>query len=167
MVYRIKEKFWSWGNKFTITDQDGNAYFYVDGKAFSWGDKLSFQDVDRRELAFISQKLMSFMPRYQILVDGQVYAEIKKEWSWFKKKFTLDVPGPNDYTVEGSFWEHEFTFMRGGQRVASVSKNFWGWTDTYGVDIVDGEDEVSILCTCIVIDQVLHDDGGAAAAGGV
>ena len=158
MIYCIKEKFWSWGDKFSITDVDGNLAFYVDGKAFSWGDKLSFQDGHGRELAFIRQKLMSLKPRYEILVGGQRFAEVVKEWSWFKKRFTLDVPGPNDYSIEGSFWEHEFTFERQGRRVARVSKRFWGWRDRYGVDIVEGEDVVSILCTCIVIDQVLHDD---------
>ena len=158
MVYRIREKFWSWGNDFNITDQDGNEVYQVDGKAFSWGDKLSFQDMNGRELAFISQKLLSFKPRYEIMRNGSLFAEVVKEWSWFKKKFTLDVPGPNDYTIEGSFWQHEFTFSRSEGVVATVSKDYWGWTDAYGVNIVDGEDDVSILCACIVIDQVLHDN---------
>jgi uncharacterized protein YxjI len=157
MIYRIKEKFWSWGNDFTITDENEVDQFLVDGKAFSWGDKLSFQDMNGKELAFISQKMLSFKPRYEIIIDGSAFAEVVKEWSWFKRKFTLDVPGPNDYEIEGSFWEHEFEFTRSGQRVASVSKNYWGWTDSYGVNVTEGEDDVSILCTCIVIDQVLHD----------
>ncbi|MCH2182467.1 MAG: LURP-one-related family protein [Mariniblastus sp.] len=158
MIYRIKEKFWSWGNDFTITDQLGAPQFLIDGQAFSWGDKLSFQDMQGNELAFISQKLFSFQPRYQILVNGNLFAEVVKEFTWFKKKFTLDVPGPNDYEIDGSFWEHEFEFRRSGRRVASVSKSYWDWTDSYGVDIIEDEDEVSILCACIVIDQVLHDD---------
>ena len=74
-----------------------------------------------------------------------------------QQKFSLDVPGPNDYEIDGSFWQHEFEFTRSGRRVASVSKEYWKWTDSYGVNIVDGEDDVSILCACIVIDQVLHD----------
>ena len=157
VIYRIKEKFWSWGNDFTITDERGNDRFLIDGQAFSWGDKLSFQDLQGTELAFISQKLLSFKPCYQILVKGSVFAEVVKEFSWFQQKFTLDVPGPNDYEINGSFWQHEFEFTRSGRRVASVSKKHWDWTDSYGVDIVDGEDDVSILCACIVIDQVLHD----------
>ena len=48
-------------------------------------------------------------------------------------------------------------FLRAGREVASISKSRWAWTDSYGVEIIDGEDEISILCTCIVIDQVLHD----------
>ena len=158
MIYRIKEKFWSWGNDFSTTDQNGNEKFRIDGKAISWGNKLSFQDIHGRELAFISQKLMSLKPRYQILINGTLFAEVIKEFSWFKQKFTLDVPGPNDYEIDGSFWEHEFRFTRTGRTVATISKKVWSWTDSYGVDIAEGEDEVAILCACIVIDQVLHDN---------
>lgn len=158
MTYRIKEAFWSWGNDFAITDEHGTPVYQVDGAAFSWGDNLSFQDMQGRELAQIKQKLLSFKPRYEIIIDGKPFAEVVKEWSWFKQRFTLDVPGPNDYGITGSFWQHEFTFERSGRTVAEVSKNYWGWTDSYGVNIVEGEDVIAILCSCIVIDQVLHDD---------
>lgn len=42
---------------------------------------------------------------------------------------------------------------------ARVGKAYWSWTDSYGVEIAAGEDEVLILCACIVIDQVLFDEG--------
>ena len=57
MIYRVKEKFWSLGNNFTITDEAGLNCYRVTGKAFSWGDKLSFQDMEGKELAFIKQKI--------------------------------------------------------------------------------------------------------------
>lgn len=156
MIYRIREKFWSWGNDFSIKDAEGNDCFYVSGKVFSWGDNLSFQDNNRNELAQIKQKLMSWKPRYQVFIDGELYAEIIKEWSWFNKNFTLDVPGPNDYSIKGSFWSHEFEFMRGGRVVAQVSKKLWSWTDSYGIKILEEDNHVPILITCIVIDQVLY-----------
>ena len=56
VIYRIKEKFWSWGDNFSITDAGGQAAFYVKEKVFSGGDQLSFQDVNGNELAFISQR---------------------------------------------------------------------------------------------------------------
>lgn len=158
MRYAIKEKFWAWGDDFHIYDEHKNPVYFVDGQAFSWGDKLSFQDMQQNELAFIQQKMLTWMPKYEILRNGQVFAEVVKEFSWFSKTFTLDVPGPNDYSIEGRFWQHEYTFTRGSRVVATVSKAFWSWTDTYGVEIVDGEDDVAILCTAIVIDQVLHDE---------
>jgi uncharacterized protein YxjI len=48
--------------------------------------------------------------------------------------------------------------VRSGRRVAQVSKAFFSWSDTYGIEIVDGEDDVAIPCAAIVIDQVLHDE---------
>jgi uncharacterized protein YxjI len=158
MIYRIKEKFWGFGDTFNITNKNGDNCFVVKGKAFSWGNKLSFQDVSGKELAFISQKILSFRPRYRIYIDGNLFAEVNKEFSWFSKKFLLDVPGPNDYSIDGSFWKHDYTFTRRSRAVATVSKDFWGWTDSYGVEVEEGEDVVSILCACIVIDQVLADD---------
>ncbi len=54
MIYCIKEKFWGFGDNFTITDVDGNPVLLVKGAAFSWGDQLSVQDMDGNELAYIS-----------------------------------------------------------------------------------------------------------------
>ncbi|WP_309387848.1 LURP-one-related/scramblase family protein [Cerasicoccus frondis] len=153
----MKEKFWSLSDDFSIQDSLGQPIYFVKGRAFSWGDKLSFQDLQGNELAFISQKLLSFKPRFEIYRNGALFAEVTKEFSWFKKEFFLDVPGPNDYSINGSFWQKDYVFERSGQNVAHVSRDFFSWTDTYGVDIVDGEDDVAILCAVIVIDQVLHD----------
>ena len=158
MRYLMKEKFWGFGDDFAIQDANGNDVFFVDGKAFTLGDKLSFQDMAGNELAFISQKLLSLKKRYDIYRNGNLFAEVLKEWSFFKDKFTVDVPGPNDYAVTGSFWDHEYAFERQGRTVAQVSKSYFNWTDTYGIDIVDGEDDVTILATAVVIDLVCHAD---------
>ena len=114
--------------------------------------------MDGVELAFISQKMLSFLPRYEIYREGELFATLAKEFSWFKKKFSLDVPGPNDYEITGSFWLHDYEFKRRGAVVAVVSKAVWTWSDTYGVDIADGEPEIPILCAALAIDQILHDE---------
>ena len=158
LIYRIKEKFWSIGDDFVISDQNGNPQYLVEGEAFSWGDNLSFQDSRGHELAVIKQEILSFRPSYQILIDGKIFAKVEKKFNWFKKEFELDVPGPNDYEIHGRFWKHEYVFRRANAPVATISKDFWGWSDSYGVEIKQGEDSVSILCACIVIDQVLEDE---------
>jgi len=155
MLYQIKENFWTLGNTFAITDRDGKTCFEVRGTAFSWGDKLSFQDPSGQELAYISQRLMSLRPIYDISVNGMPFAQITKDYSWFNKRFVLDIPGPNDYMIDGSFLLHDYIFTRYEKTVATVSKRLGEWTDCYGVEIVDDEDDISILCACIVIDQVV------------
>lgn len=157
MRYVIKEEFWSFGDDFYIYDENQKPVFFVDGEAFSWGSKLSFQDLEGRELAYISQKMLSWKPKFEIYRDGTLFAEVTKEWSWFKQSFTLDVPGPNDFAIEGAFWKHDYHFSRREGVVATVSKELFSWSDTYGIEIAEGQDDVAILCAAIVIDQVLHD----------
>ncbi|MFT4539503.1 MAG: hypothetical protein ACI841_001951 [Planctomycetota bacterium] len=158
MRYRMRQKLLSWGNDFTIQDQDGNDVFFVDGKVFSIGDKLSFQDMDGTELLFIEQKVFSWGPSYELQQGGSVVATVKKElFTFFKDKFEVDIPGPNDYHVEGNIFDYEFTFTRTrGDLAARVSKKFFSFSDSYGVDVVDGEDDLLILATAVIIDQVCH-----------
>lgn len=111
------------------------------------------------ELAFIKQKLLSRGPTYEIHRDGQLYAVVRKElFTLFRCRFTVDVPGPDDLEAEGDFMDHEYAFTRSRSTVAGVSKRWFSWTDTYGVDIAEGEDDVLILASTVVIDMACHGD---------
>ena len=68
------------------------------------------------------------------------------------------MPGPDDLEARGSFTDHEYEFTRGGGAVAEVSKRWFSWTDTYGVDIARGQDDVLILASTVVIDLCCHGD---------
>lgn len=159
MRYVMKQKFWSWGDDFTIRDEQGADVFRVDGRAFSWGDKLSFQDTRGNELAFISQKLLSWGPTYEISQGGAVVAVVKKElFTFLNCRFSVDVPGPDDLRASGDFLDHEYRFERGERAVAEVSKRWFSWTDTYGINIADRENDVLILASAVVIDLVCHQE---------
>lgn len=156
--YVMKQKIWTLGEKFIIKDETKTPVFYVKGKVFSFGDKLSFRDTSGRELAFISQKVLSFRPRYKIYRHKKLIAKVVKKLVLFKDSYIVDTPGPDDYKVTGNFWNYEYTFTRNGRKVAVVSKKFFSWSDTYGIAIVQGEDDILILATAVVIDMVSHGD---------
>ena len=159
MRYVMKQKFWSWGDDFIIRDQDGRDTFLVDGRAFSWGQKLSFQNMDGSEVAFIRQKLLAWGPTYEIESGGRLAAVVKKQlFTLFRCKFTVDVPGPDDLEAHGNFLDHEYSFERDGRAVATVSKQWFSWTDTYGVEVADEADAVLVLASAVVIDLVCHQD---------
>ncbi|WP_304943498.1 LURP-one-related family protein [Vallitalea guaymasensis] len=48
--------------------------------------------------------------------------------------------------------------MKNGNIVATVSKEFFSFSDTYGVDVNDNEDYGFIIALVIVIDQIIHDN---------
>jgi uncharacterized protein YxjI len=158
MRYLMNQQLFSLGGTFHVKDEHGRDVFVVRGKPFSFGHQLTLSDAAGKELAFIRQKLLSWGPTYEIYRDGQLFAVVKKElFSFFKHVFTVDVPGPDDLVAEGDFWELEFAFSRGGRTVASVSRQWFSWADTYGVDVAGGEDDVLILASVIVIDMVRSD----------
>ena len=161
MRYVLKQKLFSWGDDFYIRDEDERDVYFVDGKAFTIGDQLSFQDLEGNELAYIKQKVLSLGKTFEITRGGELMAVVKKElFAFIHHRFNVDVPGPDDLEAKGSFTDHEYTFTRHGRIAATVSKRWFRWTDTYGVEIAEGEDPVLILACAVVIDQACHPDDG-------
>jgi uncharacterized protein YxjI len=70
----------------------------------------------------------------------------------FRDKFTIDVPGPDDLEMTGSLLDHDYTVRRGNTTVATVSKQWLTFRDTYGVDIAEGEDDLLILASVLALD---------------
>lgn len=156
--YVMKQDWFSFGDDYTIRDEAGRDAYRVDGKVFSFGDQLTLEDTAGREILFIDQKLLSWGPTYEIWRDGARAAVVKKSvFTLFRCEFTVDVPGPNDLLAEGDFWEHEYEFTRHGRTIAAVSKRWFSWTDTYGIDVAPGENAPLILASAVVIDLCCHD----------
>jgi len=160
MRYILKQKLLSWGDDFFIRDENERDVYFVDGKALSIGDQLSFQDLEGNELAFIKQKVLAWGRTYELYRNGVVVAVVKKElFAPFHHTFYVDVPGPDDLKAEGNFLDREYTFTRGDKTVATVSKQWFTFADTYGVDIEDGEDDILILASAVIVDMSCHGDG--------
>ncbi len=158
MRYQLKQDLLAFGDDFTIKDEDGRHVYTVDGKAFTLlREKLAFKDPAGKELAFIRERLIALTPSYEILRNGQLAAVVKKDLiNVFRCGFTVDVPGPDDLEATGSLLDHDYTFKRGSKVVATVSKKWFRLTDTYGVEIAEGEDPVLILASAVVIDLICH-----------
>ena len=157
MRFMVKQKIFSFGDNFTINDEYGNPHFQVKGKVFAIGDKLRIYDMMGNELVYIEQKVFRLLPEYTIYFNGKAAAKVKEEFTFFKPRFNIESIMGN-YSIEGNFWGMDFNILKNGEFVAQVSKKWFSWSDTYGVDIADGEDYAFILALVIVIDQVIHDN---------
>ncbi len=157
MRYQMRQKFFAFGDDFAIRDAEGNECFFVDGKVFSIGDRLSILDTAGNEVAHIQQRLFSWGRTYEIYGPDGLFAVVKKSlFTLFHCTFSIDVPGPDDLEASGDFFDHEYTFGRAGRPVASVSKAWFSLTDSYGIDIADGENDVLLLASAVVIDLCCH-----------
>jgi len=158
MRYIMKQKVFSLGGKYAIQSENGEDAFFVNGEVFSLGHKLSFEDSQGNELLFISQKLLSWGPTYELYRGDQHVATIKKElFTFFQCTFDIHVDDQGDLEARGDLSDHEYTVTRDGAPVAQISKQWFSWLDTYGVDIADGVDPVLILASTVVIDMSCHE----------
>ena len=159
MRYVMRQRLFSLGDKYDITDAQGGEAYHVEGKFLSWGKNLSFQDMGQKELAHIQQKLLNFAPTFEITHDGELVAVVTKElFTFFHCVFHVDEPRPDSLTAEGNFNDHEYVFTRAGREVGSVSKQWFTFADTYGVEVDAGEDPVFLLACTVVIDEACHGD---------
>jgi len=154
MIFYMKQKVFSWSDRFTIKDELGNDRYYVEGELFSWGHKLHVYDMDKREVAFIKQEIFTLLPRFEVYIDGVFAVEVKQEFTFFVQKYTLEG---KDWTVDGDFWEHRYEIAGPQGSVASITKAFFTWGDSYQIDMAGGADEVLILATVLAIDCVIAD----------
>ena len=158
MKLYIKEKVFSWGDKFTVKDEYGYDKYVVEGEVFSWGKKLHICDMTGREVAFIKQEVWSFLPRYYVFCGGQQVAEIKKEFTFLFPKYSIEGLG---WEIDGSFLAHEYEITQRGRSIVTISKEWMTWGDSYELNIANPADEILALAVVITIDCVMESNSGA------
>ena len=149
----IKERVFTWGDKFDVSDQNGNPKYYVEGEVFSWGKKLHVYDRYNREVAFIKQEVFSFMPTYKVYVNQNEVATIRREFSFFRPRYS--VVGL-DWDVDGGFLEHNYYISQNGRDIVSIEKEWMAWGDTYKLTIDDDADEIVALAVVLTIDCMVE-----------
>ena len=151
MKLYIKEKVFTWGDKFTVKDEYGNDKYYVEGEVFTWGKKLHVYDMTGYEVAFIKQEVWSFLPRYYVFCGDEQVAEIKKEFSFLFPRYSIEGLG---WEIEGKFMAHEYEPQQNGNPIVSIQKEWMTWGDSYELDIADPKDEIVALAVVLTIDCV-------------
>lgn len=152
MKLYIRQKVFSFNDKFTVYDELGNDKFYVEGEFFTFGKKLHVTDLNGVEVAYIEQKVLSFLPKFFVFVNGQQIAEIVKEFTFFKPRYSVAGLG---WDIEGDFLWHDYSVTKNGSPIVSIEKEFLTWGDCYRLDIADARDEVVALAVVLTIDCVI------------
>lgn len=160
MKLYIRQKVFSWKDKFTVKNEYGEDKYIVEGEIFSFGKKLHVYDMRGNEAAFIQQKVMSFLPRYFVFVGERQVAEIVKKFSLFNPKYEVLGLG---WQVTGNFIAHDYEVTHNGKSIVSIYKEWMTWGDCYELDIAQGTDEIVALATVLAIDCATENNGGGAS----
>lgn len=145
----IKQKVFSFKDKFNIFDSRGETKYTAEGELFSLGKKLHIRDNAGNEVIYIRQRLVTFLPKYEISVLGAEPVEIVKNFTLFKHEYSIPAWG---IKIHGDFFAHEYTVERSGLEIAHLSKEWLSWGDTYNICIADPADELTALACILVVD---------------
>ena len=149
MKLLFKQRMFSWFCSYDVYDEAGNVVFVVKGE-LSWGHLLRIYDANGAEVGYIQEKVLTWLPKFEVYVGGRYLGSICKEFTFFKPKFNIDY---NGWPVDGDWLEWDYQILDGaGRSVAAVSKQLWNWTDTYMIDVYDPGDAVCALMLVLAID---------------
>lgn len=145
----FKQRFFSWFDSYDIYYEDGSVAYTVKGQ-LSWGKFLNVYDASDEYLGTVKQRVLTFLPKYEIYLGDQYAGVIRKEFSFFKPSFDIDYLG---WHVDGNFFEWDYTiYDASGYQIATVTKEVWNFTDTYIIDVRNPDFALNALMLVIAID---------------
>ncbi|WP_416148542.1 LURP-one-related/scramblase family protein [Salipaludibacillus sp. HK11] len=156
----IKQKVFSLSEKFTIKDQQENDVYYVEGSFLKIPKTFSIMNTTRDEVALVTKKVFSFLPKFFVEVNGRELLTIKKEFSFFKARYTIEAA---DIEVHGNWWDMDFQVLKQGEVIGKVTKEWFTWGDSYKVDILNEEMEYVIIAFVVAIDCVKADEASSSS----
>ena len=148
MKLLFKQRLFSWLDSYDVFDEAGNTVFTVKGK-LSWGKTFKIYGIGGEELGTVKGRIFSFFPKFDIYRGETLIGMISKEFSFFKPKFHIDF---NNWDVQGSFAEWNYTITAYDQPIAVISKEIFKLTDTYVIDVFDPANALDALMLVIAID---------------
>lgn len=148
MKLLFKQRFFSWFDSYDIYDEDGRTVYTVRGE-LAWGHLLRIYDANGNEVGTVKQRIMTWLPKFEMYLGDEYVGCISKEFTFFKPQFNIDC---NGWQVNGEIFEWDYSIRNAdGREIATISKE-WGWTDTYVIDVLDPGDALCALMLVIAID---------------
>lgn len=149
MKLLFKQRMFSWFDSYDIYDEYGEIKYIVKGQ-LSWGHLLKIYDRNNQEVGYIKERVLTFLPKFEIYVKDNYLGCINKELSFFMPKYNIDF---NGWNIEGNWLEWDYNILDyNGQTIANISKQLFNWTDTYVIDVQDSSNALYALMLVIAID---------------
>ena len=149
MKLLIKQRVFSWTDTYDVYDEEGNTKYFVKAEFLALGHQIHVYDRYDNEVGMVKQKLLTFLPAFDLEIGGSPFGRIQKEFTFFTPRYELDY---NGWRCEGDFMAWNYDVYSGCSAVVHISKELLHWGDTYVIDILNPQDEIMALMLAIAID---------------
>lgn len=154
MKMRIKSKIASLHSKMEITDENGQAQYYVHSKVLSLHNVTYIDRADGETVATLTRKPVSAHEVHLIEMADGTTVEIRTEL-WHVTKDILDIDELG-WNLVGSAVQHDYKLMDSeGQVLAESHRKWLSLHNTYEVDVVDEAQMDKIVAVLVSLDKIL------------
>lgn len=111
MELLIRQRVFSWTDSYDVYDEDGRPRYEIRAEFFTLGHQIHVWDkASGMEVGSIHQRLLTLLPQFDIVIDGQVQGTITKAFSFLRPRYTVDFRG---WHVEGDFLGWDYRVLQG------------------------------------------------------
>ena len=152
MRYYMKSKFFTIKEDFWIKNEYGEDVFFVDTKFLTLG--LQFDIIKYNKVIYdVKEKLLTFMPNYEVSENGEVVAKVNQKLSFMRDKIKVNSKY-GELIIQGDIFDYSYRIYKDNRVIARIEKELFAFTDNYEVD-VDFKDEAFILTLVVIIDNII------------
>lgn len=155
MRYQMREKLFAIGDDFWVETESGERAFKVDGKALRVRSTFILESPSGEELFKIQEKKLHIRDTMEIERGGDTVATIKKALiTPLRDRFAIELEAGGELNAKGNIVDHEYEIERDGDKIAEISKRWFRVRETYGIEVVPGEDDALIVAAVVCIDEM-------------
>ncbi len=152
----IKQRVFSWSDTYDVYDEQGNVRYFVEAEVFSFGHQIHvYEKQTGREVGSIHQRLFSWLPCFEIVMNGQTLGTVRREMRLFRPRYRVDFRG---WEAEGDFLGWDYRVTQAGMEVMTISRQLLTWGDTYLLDYANPANELPGLLLVLAIDAANCDN---------
>lgn len=158
MELLIRQRVFSWTDSYDVYDEAGQPRYEVRAEFFTLGHQIHVYEKNTgREVGSIHQRLLTLLPKFEVVVNGQTMGTVCREFTLFRQNYRVDYRG---WSVEGDFLGWDYQVTDGARTVLTISKELLRFGDTYVLRFQDPRDELPGLLLVLAIDAANCDRNG-------
>ena len=149
MQLKINQKLFAIGNKFQVSDSNGNAKFLASEQLLQLARQSDLYDLEGNQIYHIHKNYLSLFGKFDITQNGQHVGEFLGKPSLIFKRYQLTSDKGNFFVVAGPIgvkayiagtnWEYNKE-----EPILTIKKQFFKIGDTYMIDFDENVMDPSI-----------------------
>lgn len=154
----MTQKLISVSEKFTVVDEQDRPCYFVEGSFMKIPKSFRILNGDQQEIATITKKVFSLLPKFFVEVQGKEAVVIEKKLTFMREKYHINAQG---IEVQGNWWDMDFQVFYQGEAAAEIHKRWLSLRDTYEITVLNEKLQDYIISLVIAIDRVKADSSNS------